>query len=126
MIFKQEFVDMIISGKKTQTRRPNRGYYVVGKTYAIQPCRICKGIEGYRIMMDAIWEEISWDCFSEPNIIIKKERYLPIREDRTANAEGYKTTRLFEEAFREIYPKWDGKKRWAYEFHVVEVTNENK
>jgi len=102
VIFKQEHVDMILAGTKTQTRRLNRGYYKVGHTYAIQPCRTCIGVPGYRIFMDLIWEE--WvECGTN------------------AAAEGGYTIEEFERLFRELYPKWDGKKRWAYEFHVVKV-----
>jgi hypothetical protein len=119
MIFKDKFIDLILAGKKTQTRRPNKGYYVVGKTYAIQPCRICKGIENYRIMMDDIWREVR-DYEPERT----NTKYMPISEE-DAWAEGQYTPSAFEKAFKELYPKWDGKKRWAFKFHVVEVTNEN-
>jgi len=52
--------------------------------------------------MDLIWEE--WvECGTN------------------AAAEGGYTIEEFERLFRELYPKWDGKKRWAYEFHVVKV-----
>ena len=59
MIFKQNFIDLILLGKKTQTRRMSRGIYKVGKDYAIQPCRTCKGIPNNRILMDDIWYELS-------------------------------------------------------------------
>lgn len=110
MIFKQHFIALILSGKKTQTRRPNRGYYVVGKTYAIQPCRICKGILGHRIEMDDIWEEDCSECFLGIGISVE-----------AAWAEGEFNPMVFEESFRDIYPKWDTKERWAYKFHLVEV-----
>jgi hypothetical protein len=112
MIFKQHFIDLILSGKKTQTRRPNRGYYVEGKTYAIQPCRTCPGLCDYRIEIDHIWEE---DC---------RYRVLGI-SCGDAWAEGLYHRLDFELLFIKLYPKWDGKKRWAFKFHVVEVTNEN-
>lgn len=119
MIFKQEYVDMILAGTKTQTRRPNRGYYKVGKTYAIQPCRTCKGISGYRIMIDSIWEEVHTVWFREN---ISKDpstaKLMPIKE-KDANEEGFWSSFSFELAFRELYPKWDGRIRWALEFHVV-------
>ena len=107
MIFKQHFIDLILSSKKTQTRRPNKGYYVVGKTYAIQPCRICKGIENYRIMIDNIWLEGGGIS----------------RED--ALAEGGYVPAEFEKVFRELYPDMICS-RWAFKFHVVEVPNENQ
>ena len=126
MIFKQHCVDMILSGKKTQTRRPNRGYYKVGHTYAIQPCRICKGIPNYRIEIDDIWEEVSGEWFSK-NFYEKppNAKLLPVTQAE-ASEDGYLSPFEFEEAFKEIYPKWDRKKRWAYKFHLVEVKNENR
>jgi len=113
MIFKQHFIDMILSGGKTQTRRPNRGYYKEGHSYAIQPCRTCKGIPNYRITMDEIWEE---DC----NVL-----GLCISID-DAWSEGEYHPLVFEELFRQMYPKWNSRKRWAYKFHVVEVRNDLK
>jgi len=115
MIFKQHFVDLILSGKKTQTRRLNRGYYKVGHSYAIQPCRICKGILGYRIEIDHIWRENCSGCFLGIGISV---------ED--AWAEGEFHPLVFEESFREIYPKWDRKERWGFRFNLVEVTHENE
>jgi hypothetical protein len=102
MIFKQEYIDLIFLGKKTQTRRPNRGYYKQGHTYALQPCRTCKGIEGYRIVMDKIW-------FEKGGIS---------HED--AFAEGGYVPAEFEWLFFKIYPKC-GSGRWAFKFHVVSV-----
>ena len=112
MIFKQHFIDLILSGGKTQTRRPNRGYYEVGKTYAIQPCRTCKGMPNWRIMIDAIWEEL---CYSSG-----EKKYHISRTN--AEAEGGYTVEAFEKAFIELYPKWDGHERWTFKFHIVEVT----
>ena len=113
MIFKSHFIDLILAGEKTQTRRPNRGSYKEGKTYAIQPCRTCKGIPNYRIMIDRIWEEKAGDGVLFPDRIEISWR--------DANAEGDYGYTEYEVEFRKIYPKWNGKRRWAYKFHVVEV-----
>ena len=107
MIFKQEHVDMIIAGMKTQTRRIGRGTYKVGHSYAIQPCRTCKGVQGYRIVMDSIRTEFT-DIF---HTISTKD----------AIAEGGYTPEEFESLFRAMYPKWNYVTRCVFMFHVVEV-----
>lgn len=107
MIFKQEYVDMIISGKKTQSRHPNRGYYKEGHSYAIQPCRTCKGIPGYRIVMDTIRDEHT-DIYH-------------LISTMDAQAEGGYTPEEFEMLFRALYPKWNRVVRFVFEFHVVRV-----
>lgn len=108
MIFKPEHAQLILEGKKTQTRRVNRGKYQVGKSYAIQKCRTCKGIDGYRIVMDRIWEE----CCHEP-----EERLWIFTTD--AYKEGGYTPEEFENLFIELNPKWNGRSRWGFEFHVA-------
>ena len=105
MIFKQEHVDMILAGTKTQTRRINRGYYNVGHSYAIQPCRTCKGVQGYRIVMDSIEKEFT--------TIYQK---ISVKD---ALAEGGYTPEEFESLFKAMYPKWDTVTRYVFEFHVV-------
>ena len=102
---------------KTQTRRVHRGKYREGGNYAIQPCRICKGIESYRIVMDRIWEEKGLGisegiCVGDPG-----DRYIS-KED--AWVEGGYTPKEFEELFRKLNPTRDWS-RWAFEFHVIEV-----
>jgi hypothetical protein len=105
MIFKPEYIDLILSGKKTQSRRPNRGYYKEGHSYAIQPCRTCKGILGYRIVMDMIRDEHT-DIYHKIAI-----------ED--AIAEGGYTPEEFETLFKALYPKWNRVVRYVFGFHVV-------
>jgi len=111
MIFKQHFIDLILSGKKTQTRRPNKGYYKVGHTYSLQPCRTCRGLSDNRLQIDEIKIEDCEGC------------YLGVCIDvYDAWDEGLFHPLAFEETFKKLYPKWDGKKRWAFKFHLVEVT----
>ena len=123
MIFKQYLIDMILSGKKTQTRRLNRGYYKVGHIYAIQPCRICKGIQNYRIAMDSIWKEEASEFLAADDRKYPVELYI---SKENALAEGEYTPTKFEGLFRELNFKWDGWSRWAFEFHLMEVKNENR
>lgn len=109
MIFQEEHIEKILNGKKTQTRRVRRGKYQVGRSYSIQKCRTCKGIEEYRIVMDRIWIE-------------RYAEYLPCyisKEDALAEG-GYESPIEYEQVFRELNPKWTGE-RWAFKFHVVKV-----
>ena len=101
MIFKKEHVKQILDGEKTQTRRVNRGYYQVGHDYAIQPCRTCKGIPGYRIRITGICCEagmISW---------------------KDAAEEGGYTPGEFESVFAELNPSWNLVKRYVFKFKVI-------
>lgn len=109
MIFQKEHIEKILNGGKTQTRRIHKGKYQEGRSYAIQPCRICKGIEGYKIVMDNIKEEIQWI----PGGTIRFE---------DAIAEGGYTPEEFEKLFRELNPKWKWyQHRWVFKFHVMAV-----
>jgi len=94
---------------KTQTRRLNRGIYRVGKDYAVQRKRGVKAEPDIRIVIDKIWEE--------------KERHgwRPYISKSAAWAEGGYTPSEYEKLFRDLNPKWDGRSRWAFQFHVIEV-----
>ena len=104
---------------KTETRRPNRGIYQVGKNYAVQRKRGVKAEPDIRIVMDRIWEErlgsflISKECKTYPvELLILKE---------SAWAEGGYTPEEYEKVFRDLNPKWDGWTRWAFKFHAIKV-----
>jgi len=113
MIFQKEHIDMIISGIKTQTRRIHMGKYQVGRSYAIQPCRTCKGITGYRIVMDRIWHE---------DIVRRPSPAFNIISIEDAKAEGEYSPAEFEILFRKLNPSWDETiGRWAFEFHVIVI-----
>lgn len=104
---------------KTETRRPKRGIYQVGKDYAVQRKRGVKAESDIRIVMDKIWKE-------EPQgfLVANDDHMYPGEMTITkesAWAEGGYTPEGFENIFSEVSPKWDGWKRWAFKFHVVEV-----
>jgi hypothetical protein len=107
-------IEMIRNGTKTQTRRLNRGVYQVGRDYAVQCKRGVKAEEDIRIVMDRIWEEKGGDGILFPqNIEISFHDTL---------AEGdYGSYAEYEVAFKKAYPKWDGKRRWAFRFHTIVV-----
>lgn len=109
MIFQKEHIELIKKGIKTQTRRVNRGIYWLGKDYAVQPCRTCKGIKGMRIIIDDFWEE--------------DRRDYPISIEN-AIAEGNYTPEEFEKKFRELNPKWDGIYRWVFKFHLEKILSD--
>ena len=104
-------IDLIRSGRKTQTRRVNRGIYQVGRDYAVQRKRGVTAEICMRIEIDAIWEERCEYGWGNPYYI------LP----RNAQAEGGYTVEEFEDVFRTAYPMWNGETRWAFRFHVIEV-----
>lgn len=102
---------------KTQTRRPNRGIYKVGRDYAVQRKRGAPAEPGIRIVMDRIWEE---PCFKPSSLSPNKYHFAPISSE-DAWAEGGYTPEEFEKVFRELNPKWDGWSRWVFEFHCIEA-----
>ena len=117
MIFQKEHIDQILNGTKTQTRRVHRGRYQVGRSYAIQSCRTCKGIPGFRIVMDKIWHEDIVRPLS-----LKESPAFNIISVSDAKAEGGYSPAEYELLFRKLNPKWDETSgRWAFEFHVIEV-----
>ena len=98
---------------KTETRRPKRGIYKVGKDYAVQKKRGVKAEPDIRIVMDRIWEEKAGLGYLFPlNIEISFHN---------ANAEGGYTPREYEVVWAKLNPKWDGRSRWAFKFHAIEV-----
>lgn len=97
---------------KTETRRPNRGIYQVGKDYAVQPKRGVKAEPSIRIVMDRIWKEEAEKFVDECEVVISKE---------SAWAEGGYTPTEFEELFANLNPEWLGWSRWAFKFHVIMV-----
>ena len=106
---------------KTETRRPNRGIYQVGKDYAVQPKRGVKAEPGIRIVMDRIWKETGKVFLISPSgrkFANATEIHIT-KED--AWAEGGYTQEQYDKLFRELNPKWTGWSRWAVKFHVIEV-----
>ena len=97
----------IMTGYKTQTRRPT-DRYDVGKTYAVQAGRGKSGIPEGRILITRKWEEFKWTYFGRLAFI----REFISKED--ALAEGFYKPKEYEELYDKMYPSW--KSRWVYEF----------
>ena len=101
---------------KTESRRPNRGIYQVGRDYAVQPKRGVKAEPDIRIVMDRIWEESTAEFHREDSTV------LPILISKeNAWAEGGYTPMEYEEVYLKLNPKRNRFRRWAFEFHVIEV-----
>ena len=105
---------------KTESRRLSRGIYQIEAErtkphkvgYAVQLKRGVKAESDIRIVMDRIWEE-------ERSLTHLGLRMLINHQD--AWAEGGYTPEEYEKVFRDINPKWDGQKRWAFKFHAIKV-----
>jgi len=102
MIFSKTHIEQIITGTKTQTRRSSNRYHV-GRTYAIQPCRTCKGIAEGRILITAKKAEY--------------KHYLIRLSLEDAKAEGGYTPEEYEELYRQMHRGW--MERWAYTFKFL-------
>ena len=103
MIFSEgDHIEQIKAGTKTQTRRTS-DRYEVGKLYAIQPCRTCKGIPDGKILITAKRLEVKtgplWWWMILPH---------------DAETEGGYTPQEYEELYEKMHPNW--KERWAYLF----------
>ena len=114
---------MVLDGSKTRTTRLS-GRYTVGKDYAIQPKRTKRGIEGYRIVIDKktlekrVYVVPSIPSEEKNNIWIGK---IPISPSNAKKEGGY-TVEEFERIFKNLFPKWNGLWRWAYEFHLMWIS----
>ena len=101
MIFKQEMVDAILSGRKTVTRRPAKFRqvdegtrnersewlpcrYEAGKTYAVQPGRGKKGVARIRVLSVT-------------------RSYMHELDDAEVRAEGFDSTAAFQRTWLDIY-----------------------
>lgn len=94
-------IQLILNGKKTQTRRSS-DRYEVGKLYSIQPKRTAKGIPQGKI-----------------EITHKRRERWPFITTGDAEAEGGYTPQEFEELYEKINPNWH--QRLAYTFRFVET-----
>lgn len=104
MIFRQDMVDRILSGEKTQTRRPAppppaQCRYRVGRTYAVQPGRGLHGVCRIRV--------VSW----------LRCRVTPI-SPRDARAEGFLSPAEFYARWVDLHGSLDGS-CYRIEFELV-------
>ncbi len=96
-----DHIEQIIAGTKTQTRRKS-GWYIVGKTYAIQPCRTCKVISEGRILITD--KRAEW-------------RHDNAISESDAQAEGGYTPLQFEDLYLRMDRGWSV--RYAYTFSFI-------
>jgi len=99
-----DHIQQIINGTKTQTRRKS-SWYVVGKTYSIQPGRTEPGIPEGRILIT--------------NKMTESRLYLTgLRISRAdALAEGGYGPEQFEKLYSQMDRGWGV--RWAYTFKFI-------
>jgi len=95
-----DHIEMIKAGQKTQTRRKS-ATYLRGRSYSIQPGRRKPGIPEGRIRITRKRKELS------PGNISKEDAW----------DEGGYYPNFFEKLYREIYPRWEV--RFAYTFEFV-------
>ena len=112
-------IDMIRNGLKTQTRRLNRGIYRVGRDYAVQRKRGVNAEKDIRIVIDKIGGAKMEPVFDMRELDL--DTINPAISKVDAGAEGGYTPLEFEKIFQKLNPKWDGKMRWIFVFHVIEV-----
>jgi len=104
VMFKRCFLDKIVKGEKTQTRRLHRKTWQVGKVYPVQT---------------------SWYCKPSTHIYVtrKFQQRLGDINLEEIRKEGFKSHEEFQQAWIEINGYWDSDcVVWAYEFRVVDST----
>lgn len=92
MIFRPELIDKILSGKKTETRRPVKDgkpcRYEQGRTYSLQSARGKPGVGRIRVRE------------------VRRERLGEIDEDG-AQREGFESRKEFFDYWKKLYEKVD-------------------
>ena len=120
MIFSlADHIEQIKTGTKTQTRRPT-DRYKPDKLYAVQPGRGKKGIPDGKILIIGAIEEVR----PLPNGFGKILKWQ-------AKAEGGYTPDEFEELYESMYPGWETRYAYIFDYFTTEEielseTNPNK
>jgi hypothetical protein len=148
MIFAPESVDLILNGKKTQTRRPvdmmhhafmhesgdqsivynvwsekdmPRTIWAVGKDYAVCPGRGKHQVA--RFVLDAIRRERLCDITDADAIaegVVRREDGLYEARIRGITTVDERPSEAFKEGWKNLYPKSDLTELvWALHFHLV-------
>lgn len=99
-LFKRPLLQLVLEGKKTQTRRTHRRMWKVGKTYGVRD---------------------RWFTKPQGRITItrKFKQHLAEISHADARKEGFPTLNAFREAWTEIYGSWDPEQMvTVYEFKL--------
>jgi hypothetical protein len=100
-MFKKEFLPLILSGRKTQTRRSHRRLLRVGQTYSVQ---------------------VNWTRSTGYSIRILDRYYQKLGEvsEAEANKEGFNSLEELKEAWIKITGQWNlNQEIVAYEFKIT-------
>lgn len=90
MIFKPDLASKVLSGEKTQTRRPLKYRYEAGRTYAVQPGRGKRAVGRIRVLSV---DEVDVTAI----------------DDTDAHAEGFKSRNEFLDLWRSMYGTVSGR-----------------
>ncbi|MBC7092689.1 ASCH domain-containing protein [Candidatus Bipolaricaulota bacterium] len=101
LLFKREHAELILSGRKTQTRRLGRKRW---KTGSIHQCRLSRRAEPFALV------RITG---------VRRERLGDISEE-DARREGYGSAEEYRKAFERIYGFWDPEAEvWVVDFELT-------
>jgi len=112
ILFKPEHVQMILEGKKTQTRRTGDKRWNVGAIHQARTNMPWMDDSGY---------------FADIRILDVRRECVGDISSEDVSAEGYETHEEFKKIWRWINGDWDPfEEVWVVEFEVEEVKNEDR
>jgi len=101
LIFRREHIDLILEGRKTQTRRRHKHILKAGKVYGIKTSWV--HWTGHRILITRVYRQRLGDITPEE-----------------ARKEGGYTVEEFKEVWRRINGSWNPDEEvWVYEFRAL-------